>query len=412
MCRSKNSKTHEGFIRKLANGTYQGCITVNGKETRKVLRDDKGAAIKEERAAKRAWAILRESILQKNPPANRTPSRVGFTTFEKGWENYINAEKARRDVSAQLEREYHRNWRYFAEYAKKIGLQSMEAVTPEHAKAFQIERAAKLRGSAVKKFQIHLRRIWKETFRNSTPFDDFTAKACESYRHANLTDDEVKCLLSAAFQYGLNVYGDPYEWESFFMLAMQTGLRLADCARFDVVKNLDPDNGIAVVQPRKIANRIKNNRQGDGCNPVRIPIRGQLLERAIESRKKALTVDFGPFPVQFKAETFGDKTAYLFPKIAELAEKDNGTTLNRHISAIFREAAIDTEPYEKSGQMWKKSFHSLRVYCVSKYGNAGMTIAQATAVFGWSTASMYAHYFKADDAILAELGKKAFEELP
>lgn len=406
MARSKNSRTHEGFIRKLSNGTYQGCITIDGHDIRKVLRDERGNAVKEERAAKKAWATLRAKILEDNPPSDRKASYPGRTTFERGWENYLAAESARRDLTDQLKREYSRNWRYLADFAKKNGVEYMEALTPDIAKRFQIERASKLMGSSVGKFQLQIRRIWKETMKEC-PLDGFEAKASQSYQHANLTDSEVSMLIQTASEYGEEKFGDPWEWQLFFSLAIQTGLRLADCARFDAFKNLDPEKGVAVVKPLKIATRIRNNRQGDGCKAVRIPLRGFVLDFAKSCREKALTVTLhGKYTMKLN-EPENSAPVYIFPTIAALAKKDNGTTLNRHISAIFKRACIDTEPFEKDGQMWKKSFHSLRVYCVSKYGNAGMTIAQATAVFGWSTAAMYAHYFKADDDRLSELADVA-----
>lgn len=372
MARHKSSRNHEGFILKLSNGTFQGCVTINGKGIRRVLKAEDGSAIRNATQAKKAWAALRATLVAEQCKA-RT---VGQTSFEEGLSRYFEAESLKRTLTAKLKNDYTTDWASLADFAQARGVTYMEAFTSSLAKEYLAQRSSKLTGGTLVMLKTHLKRIWAATSAD-TPFTAELKPEVASFRHDNLSDAEVEALYKAAAKYDEKRNEG---WELLFRLAAQTGLRLADCIHFDVQDSLADD--FALVRPLKIANRIKNNRDAKESPLVKVPLFGTVLEALKRKQQEGVTL--------------------LFPK---LCVRKN---INYGVGKIFHLAGISTEVYERGGMRLKTSFHSLRVYCVSKYGNAGMSISQAASLFGWRTVQMLFHYFKADYDVIRGMGAKIF----
>lgn len=397
MARSKGTRAHDGFVRKV-NGHFQGCITINGKDYRRYLNATN------QRDADKAWKVLRAQLLAEHPVAERATLYAGATPFDAAFDRFLSLERKRRNVTHRLETEYRNYWFGFAKFCEGRGIKILENVTEAIANEYTLDRYEASTGSTMKKVMATLTKVWKDAM--PTRPHPFTEERNEkaSAKHANLTASEVNALIEAAHRYDIEK-GTGSEWCNLFRLGAVTGQRLTDCAHFDIAREYDFERHIAIIHPRKIVNRKANNNLDATNITVRVPVFGELVG---EIEKRANTVPVGEtVPGTRRVRDIHPGTIYLMPTIAKLAD-GAGSQLTPHINRIFAMAGISTKPFREDGGWQVKGFHSLRVFSVTKYGLAGMPMPLATAIFGWSTVSMYARYFRSDDDILIKLGRRAF----
>lgn len=390
MPRSKGSKTHEGFVRQLKRGKYQGCITVNGKEIRRIL------ASTNERDALKEWVDVRKGILKKNPPKEIKPERFEKTPFENAIERHFEIERLTRVITSRLEKEYRYNWKRFTDYCTRHGLKWVEEVSEEIADGFigEMIQEKKRKNETMHKAVAQLHGVLGNVLPRGTknPFDDkmkITAEDGEGYIHSDLGSTLEKKLIEAAEKYD-QTRGKDEGWADLFILAANTGLRLKDCCYFNMKSvNIFDEIPHIVLRPFKSATKKANKHEGP-IDCVTIPISLEL-KKMLERHLMAIVRDGGD----------------LFPKIKKFHKNGN---VGVHLQRIFKLAGIDTTQLTRGqdGRLYKTSFHSFRVEVASRLGSAGVPLLMASKILGHGT-EVFKRYFRAEIESIAPMFGKAFQ---
>lgn len=396
-----------------AAGTYYLTYTVNGKRKTFALRDEDGNPITDRKAAETArkrivapfttgeqvealkavQAALSgaeadhvRAVEEANPPLRIQDAEAAYLASEN-----------RPDSGERTLEGYLSQWRCFAAWMQKNHPDTvfMRDVDRKHVRGY----VGDMHGLSPSSFNQHvntLRRFWKvlhdEARADGNPWMRVQHKtvARVERRHRVLSLAEAGAIIEAA------------EGELKDMLAViaLTGQRLIDAAKLKW-SSVDLDGGVISLVPTKT--RRRNGKQ------VFIPILPQT--RAIlEARGR-------------------NKKGFVFPEMAELFDRDRGSTLTKRIRAVVVAAGLS--PHEEgtgfihatdeegnpvkvhSGKraIVRVSAHSLRHTFTTIARAAGIPDAVVRSIVGHSTASMTEHYTAFDKAIVASLACR-FEALP
>lgn len=395
-----------------AAGSYYLTYTVNGKRKTVALRDGDGNPITDrdvaEMARKRvlapfasgdrveslkavqaaladAEATHTEAVEEANPPLR----------IDQAEKAYLSS-PSRPDSGERTLEGYVSQWRAFVEWLKAHSPETifMRDVNREHVRGYVAEMA-KLSPSSFNQHVNTLRRFWKvlheEARTDGNPWLRVQHKTLAKIerKHRVLSLAEASAIIDAA------------EGELKDLLAVigLTGQRLIDAAKLKW-SSVDLDGKVISLVPRKT--RRRNGKE------VFIPVLPQT--RAIlEARPRT--------------------GAYVFPEMAELFDRDRGSTLTKRIRAVIEKAGLN--PHEEgtgfveatdedgnpvkvhSGQraIVRVSAHSLRHTFTTIARAAGIPDAVVRSIVGHTTASMTEHYTAFDKAIVGELANR-FQALP
>ena len=179
----------------------------------------------------------------------------------------------------------------------------------------------------------------------------------DSYSRRELTMDELKRLLNAAYKYGK-------EWHQLILVGIYTGLRLGDCCRLDW-SQINLSQGVIQVVPSKT--RRHHQRL------VTIPIHPALGSVLLDGQSHT-----GP----------------VLPDVAEMYGRSR-YRVSDQLSRIFKVANITTS-IKVEGRQRKTpvaTFHSLRHTFVSFAANAGVPLHIVQSIVGHESTAMTRHYY-------------------
>jgi len=202
----------------------------------------------------------------------------------------------------------------------------------------------------------------KSDFRiRSNPWDGFSKlKEDKSRRRRELTDEEVKKLIDAAYE--INA-----ELGLMFEIAIYTGLRKSDCKALKW-SSIDMKRKLIVVLP------IKTSKTG---KEARVPIHPKLEEK-------------------FKSLKH-DESGFVMPNIA----KKSRSALIKCIRKVFKKANVVICEKDNDGKSHiLTGFHAFRHYFISNCVKNGIPISVVQQMVAHSSADMSLAYTHTSDADL------------
>lgn len=207
------------------------------------------------------------------------------------------------------------------------------------------------------------------------PFSEIPLLPDDSHSRREMTLNELEKILAEASKYG-------DDWETLFLLAIHTGMRLGDCCKLEW-ESVRFDKAIIQIIPSKTRNRTSDK-------IVTIPLHPQVLAILEETPPE-------------------ERKGYILPQIA------NSYLTSRHklsfrLVKIFEDAGITTN-VAVEGRTWKvpiATFHSLRHTFVSLAANAGVPLHIIQSIVGHESRAMTWHYYHEDEEAL----RKAVAAIP
>ena len=276
------------------------------------------------------------------------------------------------------------------------------------------------------------------------PWEGVVLLSDDSHPRRELGVDELKRLLAAAEQYGVEslttkntkdhkevvVESEGYptalcnsvsfvaknnsEWKVLFLIGIYTGLRLGDCCLLEW-KDVFLDRGIIQVIPRK------TRKHAHGV-PVTIPIHPQLAEalRGMVAVPSATANDHTAEPssesggvgthrptgyvgvdLPYPSSFIPHPSQYVLQGIAETYLRSRWQVAHS-LELIFKAAGIKTSVMieGRSRATPEATFHSLRHTFVSLSANAGVPLTIIASIVGHSSTAMTRHYYHENEEAL------------
>lgn len=384
-----------------------------GQRIRAPLKDEKGEPITDRDEAEAARKVIIAPFMAKDTAEAQRQLLARLQTAEQrldaaidaaapvlkiadAWRAYV-AHPGRPDSGRLTMEQYEAQWARFNEWMREHHPEAthLRDVTRAVVRQYAADLAAKLSPSTFNQHINTLRRFWRvlreEARTESNDWLTIAHKTVERVerRHRVLTMDEASKVIEAAS-------GD---MKDLLAVIAMTGQRLQDVCKLNW-SSVDLGAGVIALTPTKT--RRRNGKA------VFIPVLPQT--RAIlEARPRT--------------------GARVFPGMAELFDRDRGSTLTKRIRDVVEAAGLQphedgtgvVETTDKDGKPVKKhsghraivrvSAHSLRHTFTTIARAAGIPDAVVRSIVGHSTASMTEHYTAFDKALVANLASR-FEALP
>lgn len=362
---------------------------VNGKEFRKLLKDDAGEPISNQREAEKLRdkivspyrakddAQLRKQAVDALKHAEEKAEEAEELTkahvrIESGWSEFYHSQ-TRRDTGEATLVNYSRHYTKFrgwmkAEYPE---IKFLKDITPSIASRF----AAHIKEEGFSKNTVNKHNGFLKLFfnvliqdekLNNNPFQSVRRETQKSNSRKALSKEQIYSLLTTA------------SGELALLIGMGyfTGLRRGDCCTL-LWENIDMNKGIITRVPNKVKDR------SDDPEPVKIGINEHLynvLASVPEDRR----------------------TGYVLPQMAEYYSNGKRDRINRMMAALFSQCGINTRKNGTGEGTDKRAvveygFHSLRYSYISHHAEAGTPQAVIQKNAGHKNPAMTEHYTDISD---------------
>lgn len=253
----------------------------------------------------------------------------------------------RRDVSAELEKDYVREIARFVKWAGE-GVE-MAAVDDAMAERYAVHLGKQVSGNTYNKHLVTLTAAWRAVGRaagvRGNPWADLPRKRKDTHSRRSLTKEEVARVLALA----------EGELRSLVLVGLWTGLRLGDACRlrWDAFK---ADGAVEVMTAKTGA-------------VVRLPASRLMAELGKRGE------------------------GYVMPELAAAYGRDS-SAVSKRVTDLFTRAGIATRE-KRAG--WHQSrptasFHSLRHTFVTRCVEAGVPVAVVRELVGHTRETMTEHY--------------------